>query len=276
MEIVKPWSSPKKKTSHQKMFFSQRSSIGWNSMKEKMVFQNLICLASLLLCICIVTADKDWIFQSEDKWDNQWKAGQWSYMDTVPVERSKVAVVGVLSTMYTTTTAMVGSDPDSVGGMLDVGCGEGSLADFLPSHLREGYVGTDISKEAIHSARRKRPTLKFVHAAAHEFAPKNTNRKFLAITFADMLYYLDHKSILKRYNEFLADDGIVIISIFYQKTGRLLYKNIFDDAAEIFERVDASAMDVSGITQKKAHAAKTTETETAFHIEVYRKRKASK
>ena len=236
----------------------------------------LHAISLFLLTLCIdVNADKSWLFQSEDKWDSQWKAGQWEYMDTVPVERSKVAVVGVLSTMYTTNPAAEIPNAANMGGMLDVGCGEGSLADFLPQHLREGYVGTDISKEAIFSAKRKRPTLKFVHVAAHNFVPQN-NRKFAAITFADMLYYLDHKSILQQYDEYLADDGIVIISIFYQQKGKRLYENIFKDAAEIFEKIDASDIDVSGITKKKAHDLKATETETAFHIEVYRKKKGGK
>ena len=66
----------------------------------------------------------------------------------------------------------------------------------------------------------------------------------------------DHKSILQQYDEYLADDGIVIISIFYQQKGKRLYENIFKDAAEIFEKIDASDIDVSGITKKKAHDLK--------------------
>ena len=217
------------------------------------------------MLIPVTGSDSTWLFQSEEKWDKQWAAGQWSYMDTVPVERSKVAVVGVLADMYANTSS---SDP-MIMGLLDVGCGEGSLSDFLPQRLRDNYVGTDISKEAIATARIKRPSLKFVHSAAHRFTPRG-DRKFQAITFADMLYYVDHKSLMQQYNDYLADDGIVIISIFFTKQKKDLYNNIWKDAASIFHRIDA--MEISGTTKKKAHDAEITETDTAFRIEVFRRR----
>ena len=220
----------------------------------------------VLLVLGTVAGNSAWLFQSEDKWDKQWAMGQWAYMDTVPIERSKVAVVGVLADMY----ANASSESISMG-VLDVGCGEGSLSDFLPKKLRDGYVGTDISKEAILAARRKRPTVKFVHSAAHKFKPKN-GRKFQVITFADMLYYYmkDHRSLLQQYSEYLTDNGVLIISIFFTKEKSELYSNIWRDAADVFERVDT--IKIFGSTRKMAHSTAVTETDTAFRIEVFRKK----
>lgn len=45
--------------------------------------------------------------------------------------------------------------------ILDVGCGYGSLIDFLPPHL--GYVGVDLVPEFVSEARRRYPGRTFVH-----------------------------------------------------------------------------------------------------------------
>ena len=167
-----------------------------------------------LLQIVYGEGNKDsWLFQSKNKWDEQWKAGQWSYMDTVPVERSKIAIVGVLANMYVNSSSNTITNTTPIP-VLDVGCGEGSFADFLPNQMQQGYVGIDISKQAIDKARLKRPNLKFINSGVHQFIPHH-NRKFNLISFADMLYYVDHKNVMKQFNDYLKDDGVVIICIFY-------------------------------------------------------------
>ena len=34
------------------------------------------------------------MFQSEKKWDNEWSSGAWDYMESVAVERARIAVIG--------------------------------------------------------------------------------------------------------------------------------------------------------------------------------------
>ena len=89
--------------------------------------------------------------------------------------------------------------------------------------------------------------------------------------FSDVLYYIDHESALRRYNEeILADEGIVIISIFQKPdTNLILYENIFTAARNMFEKVDE--MHLAGTTRKTAHANSETVAKTGFRIEVYRK-----
>lgn len=48
----------------------------------------------LLMCRMGVEAEDQLLFQSESKWNKEWKSGAWTYMETVPVERSRIAVIG--------------------------------------------------------------------------------------------------------------------------------------------------------------------------------------
>lgn len=200
-----------------------------------------------------VEAEDQWLFQSESKWNKEWKSGAWTYMETVPVERSRIAVIGgVFIPMFANKNASV----------LDIGCGEGSISDFLTEDQKHKYVGVDLAKEAIIAAKKARGApLKFVHAAAHQFVPQH---KFDAIVFSDVLYYVEHEKVLKQYETYLNPRGIIIISIFHQSE-KLMYEQIFEFARKTFDKVDE--MDVSGFT-KKSREGKMEKT--AFHIEVYR------
>ena len=211
-------------------------------------------IALLCSALCLFTyAEDQWLFQSESKWNKEWKSGAWTYMETVAVERSRIAVIGgVFIPMFANANASV----------LDIGCGEGSISDFLPDSQKQKYVGVDIAKEAIIAAKKARgPPLKFVHATAHQFVPQH---KFDAVVFSDVLYYVEHEKVLKQYEGYLNPRGIIIISIFHQSEA-LMYEAIFKFARETFDKVDE--IDVSGFT-KKSKDGKVEKT--AFHIEVYR------
>lgn len=195
----------------------------------------------------------EWMFQSEKKWDKEWKSGDWEYMEKVAVERSRIAVIGgVFSHLYAPVNASV----------LDVGCGEGAMSDFLLPTQKPHYVGMDISREAIAVAKSKRkPPLKFVHANVYDFKPVH---KFDVIVFSDVLYYVEHEKIIKQYLGYLNPKGIMIISIFHE-TEKLRYEKIFQCARDNLELIDE--IDVGGYTKKKESSQKE---KTAFHIEVYR------
>jgi 2-polyprenyl-3-methyl-5-hydroxy-6-metoxy-1,4-benzoquinol methylase len=172
-----------------------------------------------LLYICDITYG-DWMFQSEQKWDQQWKSGAWDYMDKVAVERSKIAIIGgVFAHIYTNSNASV----------LDMGCGEGAMSDFLSEGQKQRYLGVDLSKEAIVNARLKRPKLKFLHSGVYQFVP---HHQFDIIVFSDVLYYVEHEKILQQYSKYLTPTGIIILSIFHT-TEKIMYENIFNSARNI-------------------------------------------
>lgn len=220
-----------------------------------MIIDSSVVLIGFVLLFCCY-ADDQWMYQSDKKWDKEWRSGQWTYLESVAVERSRIAVIGgVLVPMYA---------PSRNSSIIDVGCGEGATADFLPITQKSLYTCVEISKEAIHAAKASRgPPLKFVHSPAHLFAPKF---KHDIIIFNEMLYYVEHEKVLQQYNEYLTPKGIVIISIFHP-TEKLLYENIFEFARKVFLRIDE--MEISGYTKK---SEKSKQERTAFHIEVYRKR----
>lgn len=213
-------------------------------------------LCGLILFLVIpntVVSEDQWLMHSEKTWDKEWKSGAWEYLETVAVERSRIAVIGgVLIPMYAAKNASV----------LEVGCGEGAITDYFPAAQKASYVGLDISKEAIHAAKKARgPPMKFVHAAAHNFQPTH---KFDAVVFSEVLYYVEYEKVLAQYREYLNPNGIVIISIFRQGETQL-YENIFQHARTVFSQIDE--MDISGMFRRKKGAKLE---KTAFRLEVYR------
>jgi len=235
------------------------------------VAASFVAAAALLLLTAATTAaaaaaaaaaapaKEQWIFQSEKKWDREWSSGAWHYQEQVPVERSRIAVIGgVLVQLYA---------PQANATILEVGCGEGAVTDFLSPVQKLGYVGVDISKEAISIAKAKRKGggMRFVHAAAHRFEPHG---KFDVVIFSEVLYYTEYEKILDQYLQYMNPNAIVIISIF-QMTGKPKYENIFAYAQKKFQMVDE--IEVHGKT-KKLGADNTPVEKTAFRIEVLRKR----
>jgi 2-polyprenyl-3-methyl-5-hydroxy-6-metoxy-1,4-benzoquinol methylase len=206
------------------------------------------------LFIAIIDGEKQWMFQSESKWDKEWSSGEWNYMDKVAVERSRIAVIaGVLVQMYSHPNASV----------LDIGCGEGPISDFLNQEQKSRYVGVDLSQIAIQNAKKLRGSpQKFVHAAAHQFHPKHS---FDVVIFSEVLYYTEHEKVLTQYNGYLNPNGILIISFFHQ--GPQLYDRIFNYAATLFDKIDE--VNVEGFTKK---GLSTKSEKTAFQIVVYRKK----
>lgn len=198
---------------------------------------------------------RNWMFQSEGKWEREWKNGMWEFLETIPIERSRISVIGsVLIPAYTPAN----------GSVLDIGCGEGAIADFLNPERKANYVGIDLASEAINLAIKKRGApMKFVHAAAHTYVP---DRQFDAIVFSEVLYYVNYAKILMQYEQALTANGIFIISIFYQPN-LPKYENIFNFARERYEYVDE--MYVEGYTRKSRNGNRE---KTSFRVEVFRKK----
>jgi hypothetical protein len=71
---------------------------------------------------------------SKEKWESEYSKGQWNYLDKEAVERSRTAIVAVFA-QYKRGDGII----------LDVGCGEGVLYDYLPTSMQSNYTGIDIS-----------------------------------------------------------------------------------------------------------------------------------
>jgi 2-polyprenyl-3-methyl-5-hydroxy-6-metoxy-1,4-benzoquinol methylase len=184
-------------------------------------------------------------------------------METNAVERSRPAIIaGVLTPIY---SAVIRGNVS----ILDIGCGEAGVVDFLPKNQNYEYIGVDLSTEAIKLAQMKRgfnSHFRFIQSAAHDFSPPHFN--FDVIIFSEVLYYTEYETVMNQYLTYLAKPhGIMIISVF--RTGDRLYPKmaaIFEYASEIMSKVDT--MDVDGFLSRKEKP--TVREKTGFHIEVFK------
>jgi len=185
-------------------------------------------------------------------WNNEFRSGKWAHLDRVPVERARQSVItGVFINM---------NFPN--GSVLDVGCGEGTLSDYLNPVQRPKYLGLDIAREAVRIARQKRPDLAFKAHECENFVPRSN---FDVIVFNEMLYYTEHVDIMKRFSKFLNPGGIFVISIWFSDKIDYLRKSIFDDAEKLFPKSSLGAIQLKGNT---LNLGKTREV--SFQIEAFR------
>jgi 2-polyprenyl-3-methyl-5-hydroxy-6-metoxy-1,4-benzoquinol methylase len=190
-------------------------------------------------------------------WDSEFSQGKWEYLGISTRERARNAVIsGVFALKHA-----------PAGRILDVGCGEGVLTDYLNVAQKKLYSGIDLSTAAIAIAKKKRSTLNFMQADATAFPPP-VGYTYDVIVFNEMLYYTDHNELIKRYSakEFLSENGIIVISVWYTHKSDHLRVSIFNDAGKILESVDSIEVSEGRTAAGKSKSA------IFFHIEAFRAR----
>jgi len=98
-------------------------------------------------------------------------------------------------------------------GILEIGCGEGLLAERLDPSRYSHFHGVDISRAAVLRAQaRHRPRASFSTADAASYEPHG---QFEVIVFNEVLEYLaDPAATVRRYERWLAPGGVFIVSQF--------------------------------------------------------------
>jgi SAM-dependent methyltransferase len=148
--------------------------------------------------------------------DDEYARGRWDYLKSLE-EMSRYAVIAGYCEH--------GSDVSSV---LDLGCGSGVLRHWLSPSGRIEYVGVDLSKVAIDTAKQEwtdGPT-DFI---AMDIATYTPDRKFDIIIFNEVLYYFDQPGeILGRFEGFLNENGRFIISLWDGPESRLAWQRSRD------------------------------------------------
>jgi len=115
--------------------------------------------------------------------------------------------------------------------VLDVGCGEGLILDFLQGY--ESYLGVDFSEVALRTAS-KRADAKtvFVQGEAESFVPEG---EFDAIIFNECLYcFAEPLQVARHYERLLRGDGVMAVSLFV-KTERV--KRLAEELSRRYEVV---------------------------------------
>lgn len=138
---------------------------------------------------------------SKSKWEKEFSSGRWDILDTEPAERARSAVIAMYCKCFSPK-----------GRILDVGCGLGTVVDFLTVAQKRRYLGIDISTEAIERANYKKANF-----IAADFSKYKVESKFDIIIFNEVLYYMDHEKALKRASRMLVDGGRLIVSIYRTK-----------------------------------------------------------
>lgn len=137
---------------------------------------------------------------SAASWDKEYSSGRWDYLAQLS-ELSRFSVLAGYLRHF-----------KPGGSILDVGCGEGVLADRLGPSDFSRYEGVDLSAVAIDRAtRRSRPNTAFSAADAEVYVPTNT---FDTIVFNEVLYLLrEPLRTVERYLTALNDRGVLMVSI---------------------------------------------------------------
>ncbi|MEO8691648.1 MAG: class I SAM-dependent methyltransferase [Candidatus Saccharimonas sp.] len=130
-------------------------------------------------------------FRGVDDWNQSYEDGEWDYLVSDNSEISRQALVAA-------QCGPAGSKNDSTASVLDLGCGEGLLSEYL--HRGERYVGVDIAPIAIEIAKRKHPTAKF---NSYDIGSISFANELLAaedrydnIVLNEVLYYLSDKELM--------------------------------------------------------------------------------
>ena len=170
-------------------------------------------------------------------WDLEYSKGHWSYLATNPLERSRLGII--YSSFYQTLA--------NKNHLLDVGCGEGALSDLFVGPKAHYYHGIDVSKVAIEKAKTKRPHFDFMHANAMDYKPTGPVSKFKIIIFSEMIYYIDHKTVLPYYaSNYLEPNGTFIVSVWGESEDDITKSSVYTDLANLFEKL--GSVFVSGTT----------------------------
>jgi len=139
--------------------------------------------------------------QPKQEWENDYSVGRWDCLRSEE-ERPRYSVI-LGFCLHARRNKRI----------LDAGCGNAILLDYLKSCGYENYLGIDISETAIKDNQAKADNrTDFVVANIEEYIPAG---KFDCVVFNECLYYLsDPLAVIQRYRSVLAEDGVMIVSMF--------------------------------------------------------------
>lgn len=133
-----------------------------------------------------------------DRWEHQYKRGDWDYLRSEDVPR------------YAVIAAYMRSIGRPIS-LLDIGCGEGIILRFCEREWLRQYTGVDISKTAIDRIKFRLPSDRLLCKPLEEF---DTDDKFDIILFNEVLYYMSRpEKYLVRFRENLSQEGFFLISM---------------------------------------------------------------
>jgi len=162
---------------------------------------------------------------SKEVWDCQYRQGVWKSLNSLSELGHYMIVAGYVNQLLKRRR------------LLDVGCGHGRLLQILEPLGFDTYFGIDLSDEAIAEASLNRfENVSFEAANFEEYVPAGA---FDAVIFNESLCYASRPlDVLRRYQEALADDGILVVSLCDYGNHGLMWQQI----ESAFKAIDSTTV----------------------------------
>lgn len=152
---------------------------------------------------------------SKEAWEEQYGRGGWEFMRGLDEVARYSVIAGYLHHLK------------PAGSVLDVGSGEGLLADHLRPLGYSRYLGVDLSEAAIRQAAgRQDATTAFAAADAESYTPLG---RWDAVVFNECVYYFDDPvGSVRRYETCLEPGGIFVVSTFRSRRADVIVKRLLE------------------------------------------------
>ena len=149
----------------------------------------------------------------KELWESQYRSGGWQFMRGLDELARYSVIAGQLHHLK------------PGGSVLDVGCGEGLLADQLRPFGYSRYLGVDLSEAAVQqAASRVDERTSFAAADAESYTPSG---RWDAVVFNECVYYFrDPLGTVRRYEAFLEDGGLFVVSTFRSRRADVIVRRL--------------------------------------------------
>jgi SAM-dependent methyltransferase len=166
---------------------------------------------------------------SKEAWEEQYRQGGWEFMRRLDEVARYSVIAGFLHHLK------------PGGSVLDVGSGEGLLADHLRPLGYSRFLGIDLSESAIaQAAGRRDARTDFAAADAETYAPPPG--RWDAIVFNECVYYFnDPVGSVRRYEAFLEEGGVLIVSTFRSRRADVIVKRLLESCRLLEETAVSNA-----------------------------------
>ena len=151
----------------------------------------------------------------KEVWEEQYRAGKWELMRRLDEVARYSVIAGYLHHL------------EPGGSVLDVGSGEGLLADHLRPLGYSRYLGVDLSEAAIRQAAGRAGRRDRLRRRRRRDVRSPAPERWDAIVFNECVYYFnDPLATVRRYEAFLAADGVLIVSTFRSRRADVIVERL--------------------------------------------------
>jgi 2-polyprenyl-3-methyl-5-hydroxy-6-metoxy-1,4-benzoquinol methylase len=159
--------------------------------------------------------------QHRERWNHQYSLGNWEGLKSDLEHERFMAAVSLF-------------EKHALGGsILEVGCGEALLQQKLQDNSYTHLLGLDLSDVAIAKAKTLANSKSDYQVANMETF--DTQQRFSTVIFTESLNYAKNPvALLKKYQQFLTPNGVIIVSMYRSKH----IPKIWESLSEVFHCKD--------------------------------------